>query len=201
MKLSLVQIRWWLLLAFAALAAVDLAAVLLLLSPAANGVERRMDDYGRLRAEVHQLESSNRLQLYDESRLSAANRQVSEFCAQHLPQHYSELSAELHTRAAANHVRLDAVTYSTGKGDKKESNNAELAARQARTGLQPISLELKVDGDYRSDVQFLNALERSPLLFAVRAVAIGSSSGKDKGMAGSVEFVLHAESYLRSERP
>ena len=196
---TLRQIRLWLLAVAGGFALLDLLATGLLLSPAGRSVSLRMAEHDRLRAEVVALKASNHRELLDASRLQQARRQVDDFYAQRFPEKYSSLSAALHEMASAHNVRLSSVKYATGEGGHQKLSPEE-AKRRASTGLEPVGLDLTVEGGYRSQVEFLNALERSPMLFIVRGVAIGGGKGKQQGSTGT-GFTLRLESYLRSQKP
>jgi len=58
-------------------------------------------------------------------------------------------------------------------------------------GATRIGIDAQLAGDYVNEMKFINALERSKLLFVVNSVDLGEAQG------GNVRLELRFETYLR----
>ncbi|HEU5336384.1 MAG TPA: hypothetical protein VFU27_10490 [Terriglobales bacterium] len=59
-------------------------------------------------------------------------------------------------------------------------------------GLQPLTIESLLSGDYLHIVKFINALERDKMLFIVNGIVLGDAKG------GTVKLQLKMQTYLRT---
>lgn len=161
----------------------DIAAVALLLSPVGRSRDTRTDEYNHLRAELSE-KRRDALPARDmDKKLGTAREQIADFYKQRLPQRYSDMSEQLGKLAAANHIQIASIRYET-KGDKKDAQETPGATR--------VLLDAQLTGDYVNEMKFINAMERSKLLFVVSTVNLAESQ------AGVVRLQVRFETFLRT---
>ncbi len=160
------------------LAAIDVAAVALLLSPLAGSPSARrqqMDSlWKELQVKTRQVEP---LRNFDK-KIVLAHQQIEEFYQQRLPDRDSVISEELGKVAGESGVQIGQVKYTP-----KDVNDV---------GLRPEVIEASVSGDYLQIMKFINSLERDQLFFIVDSIGLGGEQG------GQVKLQMKLETYLKT---
>jgi type IV pilus assembly protein PilO len=64
-------------------------------------------------------------------------------------------------------------------------------------GVTEIALDATVTGDYKNVVLFLNGVQRSPNLYVVDGLGLGSEN-TNQGPTGAVKVALHMKTYFRT---
>jgi Tfp pilus assembly protein PilO len=95
---------------------------------------------------------------------------------------YSSVSAELDGIAKKAGALID------GRGFKQK----EIPKR----GLQEVSIDLTVNGEYTAVVRFLNGLQRSKNLYEVDGLALASDA-QSQGANGPIKVSVHMKTYFR----
>jgi Tfp pilus assembly protein PilO len=95
---------------------------------------------------------------------------------------YSSVSAELDGIAKKAGAQID------GRGFKQK----EIPKR----GLQEVSVDLTVNGEYTAVVRFLNGLQRSKNLYEVDGLALASDT-QSQGANGPIKVSVHMKTYFR----
>lgn len=180
------QVRTWLIVVAAVFLVLDIAAVVLLLSPAGRSRATRQDQFAALRTDLFNRKRESLPARDMDNRLQSARMQVDAFYQERLPSYYSQISEALGKEAAANHVRLSSVRYDTARVEGA-------AAQNPQTGLVKLDLGLDVDGSYVDQMRFLNSLERSKLFFIPVQINFG---GQQEG-GNSMRVTLRLQTYMR----
>jgi type IV pilus assembly protein PilO len=171
------QTRHKLKLAAAALVAVALLAVAVLLSPLVGSVESRRAElnllWQDLQAKTRQVEPLRGL----DQKIPVAGQQIQQFYKERIPAHESEVAVALGKVAQENGVKLLGVKYKADEAGVVD--------------LQPLEIELNVEGNYPQLARFLNALERDKLFFIVNSVELEEQQGP-------VKLAMKLETYLRT---
>lgn len=94
-----------------------------------------------------------------------------------------------------------AVTSELG-GIAKKSGIAleDLAFRQTEIvsrGATEVAIDATVNGDYKSVIQFLNAVQRSGNLYEVDTLALATENA-GQGLSGVIKVSLHLKTYFRT---
>jgi len=95
---------------------------------------------------------------------------------------YSSVSAELDGIAKKAGAQIE------GRGFKQK----EIPKR----GLQEVSIDLTVNGEYTAVVRFLNGLQRSKNLYEVDGLALASDA-QNQGANGPIKVSVHMKTYFR----
>jgi Tfp pilus assembly protein PilO len=95
---------------------------------------------------------------------------------------YSSVSAELDGIAKKAGAQIE------GRGFKQK----EIPKR----GLEEVSIDLTVNGDYNAVVRFLNGLQRSKNLYEVDGLALASDT-QNQGANGPIKVSVHMKTYFR----
>ena len=96
---------------------------------------------------------------------------------------YSAVKSEIDGMAGKSGIRLDDRSY-------KQTLIAD-------RGMTEVDVDATVSGDYRSIVTFLNALQRSPNLYAVESLAAGSEN-VNQASANLIKVTMHLKTYFRT---
>lgn len=171
------QLRPKLVLAAAVLLALDLAAGLFLLSPLGRSRQTHQEEYDRLRVTLKSKMSESLPLRGMDKKLAQAETGLSGFYRDRFPAHASAIPEELGKLAGANGVRVTEVRYS--------SEPAEQA------GLQRVSMDATLAGDYLQVARFINALERDRMFFVIDEVTLSEQQG------GFVRLQLRLQTYLK----
>ncbi len=171
------QTRKKLKLTLAVLAAVDLLAAALYLSPVVGSAESRRMELNQLQADLT-MKTRQVAPLKDLPRkVEIAKGQISDFYKNRFPSQNSQIYTELGKVAGANGVKIDQVRYKP--------------ADTISNGLQPVEMEADLSGSYTSLAHFINALERDQMFFIINSVTLG---GEPQGM---VKLSVKLETYLK----
>src|SRR5512142_1172125 len=98
-----------------------------------------------------------------QSRINDARKQIDEFYRTRLPSESSAISGELGRLAAQNQVTLTQAKYDVGD--------------PPIPGVRVVTIDASLVGNYVQEVRFINALERSRLMFLVNSVTLGEQTG------------------------
>jgi type IV pilus assembly protein PilO len=163
--------------AIAVMAAVDVLAVIIYLSPLVGSVETRRQEINHLQAELI-LKTKQVAPLKDlPEKVQLASREIAEFYKRRVPQQNSEIYAELGKLTSANGVSIDEVKY---KPTETTLGN-----------LQPVELEADLSGNYTALAKFINAMERDDMFFIIDSVTLGGQP------QGPVKLKVKLEAFLR----
>ena len=171
------ELRRKLTLAAVVLLALDLAAGIFLLSPLGRSRRAHQEDYDRLRVSLKSKMSESLPLRGMDQKLVQAESDLAGFYRDRFPAHASAIPEELGKLAGANGVRVTEVRYSSE------------AAGQA--GLQRVSMDATLAGDYLQVAKFINALERDRMFFVIDEVTLNEQQG------GFVRLQLKLQTYLK----
>lgn len=160
----------------AALAVVDIVALVVLFTPLGGSQEARQRQLAQLNQERKARAAAPWRGL--DKKIPQAQRQIEDFYRDRFPSEDSAVSADLGRVAAETGVRMSSVNYKTG--------DAEIE------GLQKKEVQADLSGDYLQIARFINALERNKLFFIVDGVQLGSEE------SGTVKLQIKIETYLRT---
>ena len=164
--------------AAAVLLALDLLAGLFLLSPLGRSRSTQEDDYNRIRLNLKaKMTESLPLRGMDK-KLAQAETDLATFYKDRFPAQASAVPEELGKLAAANGVRVSEVRYAS--------------EATGQDGLQRVSMDATLAGDYLQAARFINALERDHMFFVIREVTLSDQQG------GYVRLELKLETYLKA---
>ena len=179
-------VRRFLIGVLAVLLVLDVAAIAVLLSPAGRSRQAREQAYDAVRAQLI-AKRKEALPARDmDKKLETARQEISSFYENRLPTHYSEISQSLSKLAEETHVQVVGVRY--------EGKPAEIA------GLTLVQIGITVRGNYASQMEFMNALERSKLLYVVNGIGFGGAQvGPQGGQApDTLNVQVSLSTYLQS---
>jgi type IV pilus assembly protein PilO len=162
--------------AMAALAVVDVLALVVLFTPLGGSQGARQQRLAQLNQERKARATAPWRGL--DKKIPQAKQQVEDFYRDRLPAEDSAISADLSRVASETGVRMTSVKYKT--------DDAEIE------GLQKKQVDADLSGDYLQIAKFINALERDKVFFIVDAVRLGSEQG------GAVKLQITVETYLRT---
>jgi Tfp pilus assembly protein PilO len=96
---------------------------------------------------------------------------------------YSAVRSELGGTARKNGIQLEDLTF----------KRTEDASR----GMTEVLIDVTVNGNYKSIIGFLNGLQRSPNLFVIDALALGSEN-INQASSNVIKVSLHLRTYFRT---
>jgi type IV pilus assembly protein PilO len=111
-----------------------------------------------------------------EKRIDKARKQIDDFYQKRIPPNYSSIDARIAELQIASGVRLTRVQYTQGAQGP---------------GLTEITMDASISGDYPAIMRFVNSIERDPMFFIIRAMALTSQQG------GLVNLRLRVSTWLR----
>ncbi len=111
-----------------------------------------------------------------DQRVAKARKQLADFYQKRIPPNYSSIDARIAELQISSGVRLSRVQYTQGKPGP---------------GLTEITMDAGISGDYPSIMRFVNSIERDPMFFIVRAMALTGQQG------GLVNLRLRVSTWLR----
>ena len=160
--------------ALTALVAVDVAAVIVLLSPLVGSTESRRVElnqlWGELQMKTRQVEPLTNLP----AKVNTANQQIADFYKKRFPGQESQLLTQFGKLAVSNGVAIERVSYKV----KDEETGS----------LQPVEMNADLSGSYVSLAQFINALERDDMLFIISSITHN----------GPIRLQMKLETYLKA---
>ncbi len=160
-----------------ALALLDLVCIGYVLSPAGRSRQARQREYQQLHQKLVAKQQEVLPTRGMDQKLTQASKDIGGFYDNRFPAEYSSISNELGKIATDNNVHLSGVRY-----DQKDA---------PIEGLQKLSIEITLSGDYLQEVKFINALERDKMFFLIDGIALAEQQG-------NVRLQLKLETYLRS---
>jgi len=111
-----------------------------------------------------------------DQRVEKTRQQLEDFYRKRIPPNYSSIDARIGELQVNSGVRLTRVQYSQGKPGP---------------GLTEISMDASISGDYPAIMRFINSIERDPMFFIVRGMALTGQQG------GLVNLRLKVSTWLR----
>lgn len=111
-----------------------------------------------------------------DKRVEKTRKQVADFYQKRIPPNYSSIDARINELQVASGVRITRVQYTQG---------------EQGPGLTEITMDASISGDYSAIMKFVNSIERDPMFFIVRAMALTSQQG------GLVNLRLRVSTWLR----
>jgi type IV pilus assembly protein PilO len=171
------------------LAALDVVAVAILISPlvgSARSRDQQLTDLGSaIQIKTKQVEPLRGL----DKKIPTARQQIDDFYKNRMTSEDSEISAELGRMATESGVKIEGVKYA--QGERSEAAN-DLSQRAEAVGLHRILLESDLSGDYLQLMRFINALERNRLFFIVDSVQLAGEQ------SGVVKLQMTLETYRKT---
>jgi type IV pilus assembly protein PilO len=174
---DLQQTRKKLKIAMVAMAAVDVIAVAIYLSPLVGSADSRRQELNRLQTDLNVKTRAVAPLTNLPEKVLQANQQIIEFYKKRFPAQDSEIPAEFGKLAAANGVVIDQARYKV-----KED---------ATDNLQRVEIEADLGGNYTALAKFINALERDDMFFIIHSVSLGGEP------QGAVKLSMKLETYLK----
>ncbi|HET6177196.1 MAG TPA: type 4a pilus biogenesis protein PilO [Candidatus Sulfotelmatobacter sp.] len=164
--------------ALVVMAAVDLLAAVVYLSPLVGSAETRRQDLNQLQNELN-IKTRQVAPLKDlDKKIKSADGQIVEFYKKRFPSQDSQIPTQFGKLAAANGVSIEQVKYKV-----KE----EVQGR-----VQPVEMEADLAGNYTSLAKFINAVERDDMFFIINSVTLGGDP------QGPVKLNVKLETYLKA---
>ena len=164
--------------ALAIMLAVDVVAVVVLISPLVGSTESRKQELNQLWSELQiktrQVEPLTNL----DKKVVIANHQIAEFYKKRIPAQDSQIATEFGKLALANGVTIEQGKYKVLD---------EMTGR-----LRPVEMEYELSGNYTSLARFINALERDDTFFIINSIALG---GEQKG---PIKLQMKLVTYLKA---
>lgn len=160
------------------MAAIDVVAVIILLSPLVGSGQSRKQEMQQLQSELRQKTRQVEPLRGLDKKVVLASQEIDTFYRERLPDRESTISEELGKLASQSGVKIGQAKYDTKEAEE--------------VGLTPFFIEATCQGDYLQLMRFINGLERDKTFFIVNSVVLGDAQG------GSVKLQLKLETYLRS---
>jgi hypothetical protein len=170
------KIRTKLQIAAGILLAIDLTAGALLLSPYAGSETLRRQQLHQLWLDLKARETAPWRGL--DKKIPETKLQIADFYRDRFPGGYAEISNSVGKIATESGVKI-----STEKYDQKPTDI---------DGVQRVTVQADVSGDYLQLVRFINTLERSKLFFIVNDLELQGEQN------GQVKLQIKVDTYLRS---
>jgi Tfp pilus assembly protein PilO len=164
--------------ALVALGVIDVAAIVVLLSPLAGSQRARSQQLESLWRELQQKTKVVEPLRGMDKKIALAKEQIDGFYKDRLPTRDSAIVEALSRVAAQSGVKIETT--------KQEYKDPE------PVGLIPVEVEAQLSGNYLQLMRFVNSLERDQLFFIVNTVALGGQQG------GVVKLEIKLETYLKT---
>ena len=164
--------------AFIALAAVNVAAVGVLLSPLAGSQRARRQQMDSLWKDLQQKTRQVEPLRGMDKKITLAQQQIDTFYKDRLPARDSAIVETLYRMAAQSGVKIN--------GLKETPKDPE------PVGLRPIEVDAELTGNYLQLVRYVNSLERDQVFFIVNSVELGGQQG------GVVKLQIKLETFLKT---
>jgi Tfp pilus assembly protein PilO len=161
----------------AILIVIDIAAVLILLSPASANSLAKQDEFNSLRQQVQNKAKSVVPPDQAQRRVDEARQQIDDFTKNRIPSEISDLSLDLGKLASDAGVHLANVQYGSIDSDIP--------------GLTRYRISASIAGDYLATVKFINALERAKHFYVLNSINLGEQQG------GSLHVGLVLDTYVK----
>ena len=165
--------------ALAVMAAVDVLAVAVYVSPLVGSAETRRQEMTQLQAELA-VKTRQVAPLKDlDKKIKLAAQQIGDFYKKRFPSEDSQILAELGKLTAADGVTIEQVRYKI--------------LEEGPGRLRPVEMEAGLAGNYTALARFINALERDDMFFIIDSVTLGGEQ------QGPVKLSVRLETYLKAE--
>lgn len=162
----------------AVLVAVDVIAVVVLLSPLVGSTESRRQELNQLWSELQSKTQQVKPLTNLDKKVIAANRQITDFYKKRFPAQESQIVTQFGKLAAANGVTIEQVKYKV--------------LEEEPGGLQPVEMEAGLAGNYVSLAKFINALERDDMFSLISGITLVG------GQKGPIKLEMKLETYLKA---
>jgi len=162
----------------AVMAVVDLAAIILYLSPLVGSPRSRQAELDQLWKELQQKTREVQPLRGLDKKIPVARKQIDQFYKDRLPAAESSVAENVGKLAGQSGVRIASIKYDT--------KDPEVL------GLQRVQMEADLSGDYLQLVRFINSMERDQMFFIVDSVSLGGEQG------GMVKLQLKMETYVKT---
>jgi len=166
--------------ALVVMAALDVLALIVYVSPLVGSAETRKQTINRLQLELT-LKTKQVEPLGDlpgpNGKVQLAKHEIAEFYKKRIPEQDSEIFAEFGRLARENGVAIEQGKYKFAEG--------------MLGNLQPVELDDDLTGNYTALARFINALERDDMLFIINSITLGGEQ------QGPVKLNLKLEAFLR----
>lgn len=173
------QTRKKITLALLIMAALDVLALAVYVSPLVGSTETRRQTINRLQMELTR-KTRQVAPLKDlHGKVQLAKREIADFYKKRIPQQDSEIPTEFGKLANENGVAIEQAKYKF--------------AEATLGSLQPVELEADLSGNYSSLARFINALERDDMFFIINSITLGGQQ------QGPVKLNLKLEAFLRTK--
>lgn len=174
------DVRTKLLIVVGVLLLMDVAAVVLLLSPVGRSKGQRQQFYEQLRLEkIAKTRAVTPVQGMDQ-KIATAREEETAFVKDRFAERYSTMSEELSRVAAEAGVTVSDVKY----GENEEKG--------VPRGYDSLTITIQVHGTYTQDMRFINAVERQKMLLLIDAVTFSGMQGDQLSVS------VHLSTFLRS---
>ncbi|MGE5325374.1 MAG: hypothetical protein ACM3SW_21075 [Actinomycetota bacterium] len=178
---NLAQIRKRFFTVLSVLAVIDLVLVVYLLWPGSGNASRKAREEA-LKQQEHEL-SMEVAPLKDiDQKLIQARVDIAALNKENIPDRWSEISSQLDKLTQKAGVVPQSIHYTTANESDKKND---------LPGVQPISIDTSVTGEYSKVARFINSLEQDKLLFIIQQITL---SGRD---AGQVTLQIKFETFLK----
>jgi len=154
-------------------------AALIIFLPLRPSAEQKTAELNAAKLETKRLETEVAPLQGLPEKLGRARGDIASFYKERFPDRFSAIPEVLGKLSSEHGVRLTDVKYE--------------AAETELTGLQQVTMDAGLSGDYAKVVSFINALERSQTFFLIDSITLG-----DEGGGGDVRLQIRIISVLRS---
>lgn len=169
--------------ALVVLIVLDVVAAGILISPIGRQRSEKQMEVAQLQRDLQEKTKEVAPLQGIDKKVEEAKQQVNDFFAKRLPTRYSQIAEETIRLAQENHVELSSVRYGMEDTDLNDTRRVVMDASLA--------------GDYTQVVRFINALERSKMLFLVDGITLGEEARS----SGAVRLSIKLETYMKAGAP
>jgi Tfp pilus assembly protein PilO len=164
--------------ALAILALVDVAAIIVYLSPLVGSAQSRQAQIQGFWRELQQKTREVAPLRGLDKKIPVARKDIDDFYKNRLPAEDSSISDNIGKLAAQSGVKIGSIKYTVKDPEA--------------LGVRRVEIEADLAGDYLQLVRFINGLERDPMFFLVDSVQLGGEQG------GTVRLQMKMETYLKT---
>jgi type IV pilus assembly protein PilO len=166
--------------ALAIMAAADVLALGIFISPLVGSTASRKQTINQLQTELTS-KTKQVAPLRDlpgpNGKVALAKREIADFYKKRIPEHNSQIAADFGKLTNENGVAIEQAKYKLAEG--------------TLGNLQPIELEADLVGNYTALARFINALERDDMFFIIDSITLGGEQ------QGPVKLNVKLEAFLR----
>jgi type IV pilus assembly protein PilO len=166
--------------ALAIMAAVDVLALGIFISPLVGSAGSRKQTISQLQTELTS-KTKQVAPLRDlpgpNGKVELAKHEIADFYKKRIPEQDSHIPAEFGKLASENSVVIEQAKYKLAEG--------------TLGNLQPVELEADLVGNYTALARFINALERDDMFFIINSITLGGEQ------QGPVKLNVKLEAFLR----